>query len=460
MAGVNNTFTIVMYPWFAMGHLTAFLHLSNKLAARGHRIFFFLPMKTQAKLEQFNLHPDLIKFEPILVPQIQGLPPGTETTLDIPFPLQPLLRLAMDLTRPTITSFLRDIKPHFVFFDFSHWMPSVTRSLGIKSINLFTISPATAAYVFREGQTSDADLMTPPSGFPCPNIRLRTHEARGLNLAANSEDPDDSLTFMERLLISTVECDAIAFRACREMEGSYCEFLENKFNKPVILTGPVVPVTSPNSTLEENWGNWLNTFKPKSVVFCAFGSECRLQKDQFQELLLGLELTGLPFFVALKSPVGFSEIEDALPEGFKQRTQGKGIVHGGWVPQQLILAHHSVGCFVTHCGSGSLSEALVSECQMVLLPNHGDQVINARVVMGGDLRVGIEVEKGDEDGLFTKHGVCRSIKMAMTMDEEDSEIGKEIRDNHSKWREFLLNPDLESQYTDDFLHKLKELSMH
>lgn len=443
-----------------MGHLTGFLHLANKIAAKGHRIFFFLPMKTQTKLEQFNLHPDLIKFEPIIVPQIQGLPPGTETTLDIPFPLQPLLRLAMDLTRPIITSFLREINPHFVFFDFSHWMPSVTRPLGIKSINLFTISPATAAYVFREGQTTDADLMTPPSGFPLPSVRLRSHEARGLNLAANSKDPDDDTrTFMQRLLISLVECDAIAFRACREMEGSYCEFLENKFNKPIILAGPVVPETSPTSTLEEKWRNWLNSFKPKSVVFCAFGSECRLQKDQFQELLLGIELTGLPFFVALKSPIGFSAIEDALPEGFKERTRGIGIVHDGWVPQILILAHPSVGCFVTHCGSGSLCEALVSECQMVLLPNHGDQIINARVVMGGDLRVGVEVEKGDEDGLFTKQGVCRTIKMAMD-DEEDSEIGKEIRANHTKWREFLLNRDLESQYMHDFLHKLKGLLIH
>lgn len=195
------------------------------------------------------------------------------------------------------------------------------------------------------------------------------------------------------------------------------------------------------------------------MVFCAFGSECRLQKDQFQELLLGIELTGLPFFVALKSPIGFSAIEDALPEGFKERTRGIGIVHDGWVPQILILAHPSVGCFVTHCGSGSLCEALVSECQMVLLPNHGDQIINARVVMGGDLRVGVEVEKGDEDGLFTKQGVCRTIKMAMD-DEEDSEIGKEIRANHTKWREFLLNRDLESQYMHDFLHKLKGLLIH
>ncbi|RHN61818.1 putative anthocyanidin 3-O-glucoside 2''-O-glucosyltransferase [Medicago truncatula] len=45
-----------MYPLFAMGHLTAFLHLANKLAKKGHKITFFTPKSAQSKLEPFNLH--------------------------------------------------------------------------------------------------------------------------------------------------------------------------------------------------------------------------------------------------------------------------------------------------------------------------------------------------------------------------------------------------------------------
>ncbi|KAK0579979.1 hypothetical protein LWI29_034427 [Acer saccharum] len=95
-----------------------------------------------------------------------------------------------------------------------------------------------------------------------------------------------------------------------------------------------------------------------------------------------------------------------------------------WVQQQLILNHPSVGCFVTHCGSSSLSEAMMTECQLVLLPNVGDQIINARL-MGGDLKVEVEVEKGEEDGLFTKEGVCRAV---MTVMDENSEVGKQVRE--------------------------------
>ncbi|KAL7215885.1 hypothetical protein ACSBR1_027935 [Camellia fascicularis] len=54
--------------------------------------------------------------------------------------------------------------------------------------------------------------------------------------------------------------------------------------------------------------------------------------------------------------------------------------------------HSSVDCFITHCGSGSLFEALVNTCQLVLLPNVGDQIINARM-MSKNLKVGVEVEK-------------------------------------------------------------------
>jgi len=108
---------------------------------------------------------------------------------------------------------------------------------------------------------------------------------------------------------------------------------------------------------------------------------------------LGLELTGLPFLAVVKVPVGFETIEAALSEGFKERVEGRGIVHSGWIQQQLILEHSSVGCFITHCGAGSLTEALVNKCQMVLLPQlDADHIINARM-MGSNLKVGVEVQR-------------------------------------------------------------------
>ena len=53
-----------------------------------------------------------------------------------------------------------------------------------------------------------------------------------------------------------------------------------------------------------------------------------MKSDQFKELLLGFELTGMPFLAALKPPIGAEAIESALPEGFNEITKGRGVVHG------------------------------------------------------------------------------------------------------------------------------------
>ncbi|KAK2642324.1 hypothetical protein Ddye_024087 [Dipteronia dyeriana] len=447
---------IAMYPWLAMSHLNAFLQLSNKFAERGHKISFLSPKKTQVKFEPFNLHKHLINFVPVAVPCVDGLPPGTETTADVPYPLHSLVMTAMDLTEPAIEAILSDLKPDFVLYDFTHWLPPLAHKLGIKAIQYCFISSATIGFLvsperkLHEKILTEADLLKPPPNFPSSKIMLRAHEARGL--AAATVKQFGGISFTERQLLAFTLCDAISFKTCKEIEGPYCDYLGSQFGKPVILAGPVLP-EPPRSVLEAKWDKLLGGFKAKSLIYCAFGSECTMKKDQFQELLLGFELSGFPFLAALKPPMGCETIESALPEGFEERVKGRGFVHGGWVQQQLILNHPSVGCFVTHCGSSSLSEAMMTECQLVLLPNVGDQIINARL-MGRDLKVGVEVEKGDEDGLFTREGVCRAM---MTVMDENSEIGKQVRENHGIQREFLLSKGLESSYIDGFVQNLHEL---
>ncbi|KAA8524298.1 hypothetical protein F0562_010721 [Nyssa sinensis] len=411
------TFHIAMFPWFALGHLTSFLHLSNKLAKKGHRISFLIPKKTQYKLEPFNLHPDLITFIPITVPNVDGLPPGSETTSDVPFPFHSLIMTAMDRTENDIDLLLRNLKVNAVFFDFTHWVPDMARRLGIKSVHYSIVTPVTIGFSLSPARrlygnkVTEADMMQAPAGFPESSITLHVHEARDFAARTAMKFGGDIL-LCDRLFHGLSQCDALAYGTCRELEGPYCDYLESQFQKPVLLSGPAIP-EPPKSTLEEKWAKWL----------------------------------------ALKPPHGAESIEVALPEGLEERLQGRGVVHGGWVQQQLILEHPSVGCFVTHCGWGSLSEALMNKCQLALLPHVGDQIIHARI-MSASLKVGVEVEKGEEDGLFTKESVCKAVRTVM---EEDSEVGKEVRANRAKLREFLMKKDLVSSCIDSFNEQLKHL---
>ncbi|WJX73531.1 anthocyanidin 3-O-glucoside 2'''-O-xylosyltransferase [Trifolium repens] len=449
---------IAMLSWFAMGHFTPYLHLSNKLALRGHKISFFIPKNTLNKVHHLNLHPNLITFIPITVPHVDGLPHNAETTSDVPFSLFSLIATAMDQTEKQIELLLRELKPDIVFFDFQYWLPNLARKLGIKSLQYMILSPLLQAYVGnipRKSQgkvLTEIDLMKPPAGFPNSSIKLHLHELQFL-LSARKLEFGSGVLLLDRIDTGTELADAVAFKGCKEIDGLYADYLQTVYRKPVLLSGPLLPEPT-KTTLEEKWVSWLNGFKHGSVIFCAYGSEGPLEKNQFEELLLGLEFTGFPFLAALKPPIGFGSIEDALPEGFNERVKGKGIVYGSWIQQQLILEHPSVGCFITHCGAASITEGLVNTCQLVLLSRVGsDHIFNA-IMMSKILKVGVEVEKGEEDGLFTKESVCKAVKIVM---DDENEVGREVRANHDKIRKFLLSDNLESSCIDSFCQKLYDL---
>ena len=364
---------------------------------------------------------------------------------------------ALDHTEKQVELLLIELKPNIVFFDFTHWLPSLTKRLGIKSVQYHILNPITVGFLASPASMrqeistlTEADLLKPLPGFPDSSIiRLRIHETPFI-ATLRRKDSGNGVRLYDRMYKGACSADAIGFKGCREIEGPHVEYLETQFQKQILLSGPLLPEPT-SSTLEGKWDKWLGVFENGSVIYCAFGSEVILQENQFQELLLGLDLSGLPFLAALKPPLGSDTIEEALPEGFKERVKERGIVYGGWVQQQLILGHSSVGCFITHCGASSITEALVNECQIVFLPHKlPDHIFNARL-MAKKYMVGVEVEK-DEDGLFSKESVCEAVKSVM---DDDSEVGRVVRENHARFRSLLLSNNLESSYLDSFCEKLR-----
>ncbi|XP_027127469.1 UDP-glycosyltransferase 79B3-like [Coffea eugenioides] len=453
----ENGFHIAMFPWFATGHMTPFLHLSNKLAEKGHRISFLLPNKAKHQLEHFNLHPSLITFYTLTVPHVEGLPPGTETASDVPIFLTSLLATAMDNMRDRVKDLLQKLKPSIVFYDMAHWIPELASEIGFKTVNYNVVSAASIAIALvpsrkpvEDRTITGAELMEPPQGYPSSTVLLRRHEAQGLSFIFLEFGKD--ITFYDRITIAMKRSHAISIRTCRELEGSLCDYIAREYHKPVFLTGPVLP-ESEKEDLQEKWANWLKGFEPGTVVFCAFGSQVVLEKQQFQELVLGFELTGLPFLIALKPPFGTTSVEEALPEGFEERIRGRGIVYGGWVQQPAILSHPSVGCFVNHCGFGSMWESLMSDCQIVLVPHLADQILNTRL-LAEELKVAVEVERDNKSTWFSRESLCRAIKSAM---DRDSEVGGLIRENHAKWKEVLASPSFMGDYIEKFIQDLQDL---
>ncbi|KAM3342027.1 hypothetical protein P3S68_026993 [Capsicum galapagoense] len=405
-----------MFPWLAFGHLIPYINLSNELAKRGHKISFLLPKRAGIRLQNLNLYPHLITFHKLTIPHVDGPPYGAETTANVPGSLETLLATAMDELYDEIKSFLENLKPHFVIFDFAYWIPELALQIGgIKTVSYRVVCPDKTTFM----TSTAAELVKPPPGYPSTTVVLRECEAKLLQFLF--DEYGKGVTFLERMQKSRAGCDTIALKTCSFF-----------------------------SLEEHGLSNRLEKFEPGSVVFCALGSQTILQNKQFQELVLGLELTELPFLLAVKPPEETNSIEEALPEGFKQRVKEKGLILDCWVPQLKILSHKSVGCFVSHCGYGSMWESLaLCDCQLVFLPRFFDHLLNARL-MEHELKVGVEVEK-EENDLFTKENLCKAVKCMM---DKDSQIACSMKENHRKWKELLSSPEFMSNYIDNFIHNL------
>uniref|UniRef100_A0A1S4CHZ7 Anthocyanidin 3-O-glucosyltransferase-like n=1 Tax=Nicotiana tabacum TaxID=4097 RepID=A0A1S4CHZ7_TOBAC len=153
-------------------------------------------------------------------------------------------------------------------------------------------------------------------------ITYATAESAKLASSAVKRIIGGRLFDVRRATLRTQEgCSAILAKTCSQMEGPYVKYVKAQFNKPVFLVGPVVP-DPPSGKLEERWSSWLNKFEAGIVIYCSFGSETFLKDEQIKELALGLEQTGLSFFLVLNFPANDDlsvELNRALPEGFLER---------------------------------------------------------------------------------------------------------------------------------------------
>ncbi|KAM1052949.1 hypothetical protein PS2_000491 [Malus domestica] len=185
-------------------------------------------------------------------------------------------------------------------------------------------------------------------------------------------------------------------------------------------------------------------------LYTALGSEFNLSQQDFTELALGLELSGLPLFFGVLGRPGWSKVADSvkLPEEFEDRVKGRGIVWTTWAAQHKILAHKATGGLLTHCGWSSLIEGLHYGPLLIMLPFLYDQGLNARF---WDKKIGIEVPRNEDDGSFTKNWVAKSLNLVV-VDEE----GKAYRDGAKEYSALFGDKDLHDRYMDKCVEHLEK----
>jgi len=147
---------------------------------------------------------------------------------------------------------------------------------------------------------------------------------------------------------------------------------------PPLAVGPLeAPSTSAGGHFwaeDETCLPWLDAQAPGSVIYVAFGSLTVFDAERLQELADGLELTGRPFLWVVRPNVADGVSGGWLDE-FRRRVAGMGLVVG-WAPQQRVLSHPSVACFVSHCGWNSTMEGVRHGVPFLCWPYFADQFLN------------------------------------------------------------------------------------
>ncbi|PRQ47676.1 putative anthocyanidin 3-O-glucosyltransferase [Rosa chinensis] len=146
---------------------------------------------------------------------------------------------------------------------------------------------------------------------------------------------------------------------------------------PVYAIGPMVRVGGQESAgpRSELLG-WLDVQPKNSVLYIALGSGGVLSAEQITEMAWGLEFSAQRFIWVVHPPRDGdkgNDISDYLHEGFVARTQDKGVVVTTWAPQSEILAHPSVGGFLSHCGWSSALESILNLKPMIAWPLFAEQ---------------------------------------------------------------------------------------
>lgn len=447
-----------MFPWLAYGHLMPFLEVSKFLAQKGHRISFISTPKNIHRLStssSSSLSP-LIKFVELPMPAVDGLPQSAESTSDLPIHKVPYLKKAYDKLELPLTHFLEHLDDvNWIVLDFaSHWLPRVATRLGIKSVSFYIVNATTMAFFgppseLRSGQRQrPEDFTVVPKwiDFPDFDVAFKLHE-----MVTHWDCMEDEVSDFERIAAAIEGCDFVATRTCPEFDADSLSLIQKLYGKPVVPLGLLPPVFQDDQLEDDKWKllrEWLDAKKEKSVVYIALGTEVTLSQEWMHELAHGIEISGLSFIWVLGNRQ-LTEAPDIIPPGFETRVGDRGLIGRGWAPQLRVLAHSSIGGFLTHCGWSSVIEALGLGRVLILFSGaSSDQGLIARLMH--NRRVGLEILRDDRDGSFSKDTVAEFMRRVM-VDKE----GEQLRANAWAMKEIFGNVNLNNKYLDEFTHLLE-----
>jgi UDP:flavonoid glycosyltransferase YjiC (YdhE family) len=225
----------------------------------------------------------------------------------------------------------------------------------------------------------------------------------------------------------------IIFNTFDEFENEVLEAISAMFPRiynigPLPLLGRHVPNSQLKSLSSSFWKEdfkclqWLDKREPKSVVYVNYGSITVMTEQHLKEFAWGLANCKHPFLWIVRPDVVLGDSAN-LPEDFLEETKERGLLVS-WCPQEQVLAHPSIGVFVTHCGWNSTLESICFGVPVICWPFFAEQQTNCRYACT-TWGIGMEVNQD-----VTRDEIETLVKEVMEGDK-----GKEMRQKTLEWKD-------------------------
>ncbi|KFK40015.1 hypothetical protein AALP_AA3G318900 [Arabis alpina] len=438
---------ILFFPFMAQGHMIPMLDMAKLFSTRGARsTILTTPINSkilEKPIEAFKtLNPDLqIGIKILNFPCVElGLPEGCENVDFINSYQNPdsdsgdlFLKFLFSTKsmKQQLESFIETTKPSCIVADmFFPWTTESAEKFNVPrlvfhgtaffalccSYNMRTHKP------HKKVATTSTPFVIP--GLP-GEIVITTEQAN----VADEETPMGKI--MKEIRESESNSFGVLVNSFYELEPAYADFYRSFVAKRAWHIGPL---SLCNRELAEKAGRgkksnideqecleWLESKPPGSVVYVSFGSRASFTNEQLLEIAVGLECSGQNFIWVVGKNENQGESEDWLPEGYEERTKGKGLIIRGWAPQVLILDHKAVGAFVTHCGWNSAIEGIAAGLPMVTWPMGAEQFYNEKLLTKV-LRTGVNVgatELVKKGKLISREEVEKAVKEVIVGEEAE-----------------------------------------
>ncbi|KAL6655237.1 hypothetical protein ACP70R_006063 [Stipagrostis hirtigluma subsp. patula] len=348
---------------------------------------------------------------------------------------------------------------HVVVYDaFLPWAQTLARWRGASCAAFLTQACAVdVMYTHARAGRIPPPPVPPESLLELAGLPSQLEPADLPTFLADVNRPPSLLELLTNQFLGLDNVDHVLVNSFYDLEPQEADYLASRWGAKTV--GPTVPSVYLDNRLPDDVSYgihlytpmtveckaWLDKQPPHSVVYVSFGSLASLSTDQMAEIAEGIYNSSKPFLWVVRATETYK-----LPENFAGKAKVRGLIVP-WCPQLEVLAHPSVGCFVTHCGWNSTVEAISAGVPMVAMPHWSDQTTNAKYVQDVWC-VGVRVQPGSK-GVMRREDVEMCVREVM-----EGEICKEFKMNALEWRNKATKAMSEGGSSDvnisDFLSKV------